>query len=269
MVFVCENRSLESTTVDGSVLFVIDQFAPHTSLFPVDLSSVPTSTLPTGDVLAFLLCSPHVSIQTRQVWATGNGNLTLGKPRRSQGNIDFYQANYLLSYVLLYFTTSSGPSSYPGQLGTDMFQTFLFGDQPVLTKDLNAYLPAPLTNITAMYKQVILSAMKTHLSGAFAAESVPGGYTEQQMVFTSSLGHVFASAILFVFLTIALVTAQFRKRRVAFTFVNVAAALADSDAPQKCVEMSQSKVVGTGERKGLKLVTSDDGQLNCAYQSIV
>ena len=52
------------------------------------------------------------------------------------------------------------------------------------------------------------------------------------MVFTSSLGHVFASAILFLFLTIALVAAQFRRRRVAFTFVNVAAALAYSDVPQ-------------------------------------
>ena len=89
------------------------------------------------------------------------------------------------------------------------------------------------------------------------------------MVFTSSLGHVFASAILFVFLTIALVAAQFRKRRAAFTFVNIAAALADSDAPPKCVEMIQSKAAGTEERKVLKLVTSGDGQLNCAYQSIV
>jgi hypothetical protein len=33
----------------------------------------------------------------------------------------------------------------------------------------------------------------------------------------------------------------------------VAAALADSDVPQKCVEMTQFKT-GTGERKVLKLV---------------
>ena len=65
------------------------------------------------------------------------------------------------------------------------------------------------------------------------------------MVFTSSLGHVFASAILFVFLTIALVAAQFRKRRATFTFVNIAAALADFDAPPKCVEMIQSKAAST------------------------
>ena len=58
--------------------------------------------------------------------------------------------------------------------------------------------------------------------------------------------------------------AQFRKRRVAFTFVNVAAALANSDVPQKCLEM---KAAGTEERKVLKLVKSGDG-LNCAYQSI-
>jgi hypothetical protein len=127
--------------------------------------------------------------------------------------------------------------------------------------------PAPLTNITAAYKQIIQSAMKTFLSGAIATENVTGGYIVEQMVFTSSLGHVFTSATFFAFLTIALVAAQFRKRRAAFTFVNVAAALADSDVPQKCVEMTQFKM-GTGERKVLKLVPSGDGQLNCAYQSI-
>jgi hypothetical protein len=81
--------------------------------------------------------------------------------------------------------------------------------------------PAPLTSITGMYKQVIQSAMKTFLSGAIATENVPGGYTEEQIVFTSSYGHIFTSAILFAFLAIALVAAQFRKGRVAFTLVNV------------------------------------------------
>jgi hypothetical protein len=47
----------------------------------------------------------------------------------------------------------------------------------------------------------------------------------------------------------------------------VAAALAGSDVPQKCEEMTQFKV-GTGKRKVLKLVPSGDGQLNCAYQTI-
>ena len=254
-VHVCDNKSSESTfPMDGSVLFVIEQ---NYTTDPVDLSSVPTSEFPTGDVLAFLLCSPHISIQTRQVRATGNGNLSLGKPQRSQGNIDFYQANFLLSYVLVNLATSSGPTSFPNQVGTDLMQTFFFGDQPVTTGDsLSTFYLAPLTNITAMYKQIILSAVKTYLSGAIATENVPGGYIEEQMVFTSSLGHVLTSAILFVFLTIALVAAQFRKRRVAFTFVNVAAALADSDAPQKCVEMTRFKV---GGRKVLKLVTSGDG----------
>jgi hypothetical protein len=79
--------------------------------------------------------------------------------------------------------------------------------------------------------------------------------------------HIFTSAILFAFLAIALVAAQFRKGRVAFTLVNVAAALADSDVPQKSVEMMQFKA-GKGERKVLKLVPSDDGRLNCVYQSV-
>ena len=272
-VSMCNNKSSEFTVpVDGSVLFVIDQLNyPDTNelnTFSVDLSSIPTLELPTGNVLAFLLCSPHVSIQTRQVWATGNGNLTLGrKSQRNQGNIDFYQVNYLLSSVLLLLPSSSGPTSISNQVGTDLIVKLLFGDVQVVNPLFVKYTPAPVTNITAVYKQVIQSAMKTFLSGVIATEIVPGGYTEEQMVFTSSLGHVIISAIFFAFLTIALVAAQFRKGRVPFTFVNVAAALADSDVPQKCVEMTQMKV-GTEERKVLKLVPSGDGRFNCAYQSI-
>jgi hypothetical protein len=229
----------------------------------VDLSSIPTLKLPTGNVLAFLLCSPHVFIQTYQVWATGNGNLTLGKRQPSQGNIDFYQANYLLSYILQDLPTNSGPTSKYYQVGTDLMVRLIFGTNPA---DYNPQ-PAPLTNITTVYKQVIQSAMKTYLSGALGTANVPGGYIEEQMVFTSSLGHVITSAILFTFLTIALVAAQFRKGRVAFTLVNVAAALADSDVPQKCLEMTEFKA-GTGERKALKLVPGGDGRLYCVYESI-
>jgi hypothetical protein len=304
-VSVCTNRSSEFTIpVDGSVLFIIDQ--PESDTL-VDLSSIPTHTFPTvnNNVLAFLLCSPHVSIQTRQVRAAGDGNLTLlEKPQPSQGNIDLYQANYLLSYVLQNLATSSGPTTYPGQLGTDLVERLIFdtnitsrgiiasggpislspgdgysiGGTPVSGPAqgssengylLNGYPPAPITNITAVYKQVIQSAMKVFLSGGIATANVTGGYTEEQMVFTSSLGHVVTSVILFVFLTTALVAAQFRKRRAAFTFVNVAAALADSDVSEKCVEMTQFKAGTTGEGKVLKLVTSGDGQLSCAYQSIV
>jgi hypothetical protein len=51
--------------------------------------------------------------------------------------------------------------------------------------------PAPLTNITGMYKQVIQSAMKTFLSGAIATENVPGGYIEEQTVFVRRLTATF------------------------------------------------------------------------------
>ena len=128
--------------------------------------------------------------------------------------------------------------------------------------------PVPLTNITAVYTQFIQSAMKTFLSGAVSTKYVPGGYAEERMVFTSSLGHVIiTSAILFAFLTIALVAAQFRKGRVPFTLVNVAAALANSDVPQKSAEMTEFKA-GTGERKVLKLVPGGDGRLYCVYESM-
>ena len=254
--------------MDGSVLFAIDQLnLPefHGSYtMSVDLSSIPTLKLPTGNVLAFLLCSPHISIQTRQVWAPGNGNLRLGKPQPSQGNIDFVQANYLLSSILLKLP-DSGPTTHLFQVGTDLMFRLSFGTATV--NPSHPTPPAPLTNITAMYTQIIHSEMKKILSGAIATESVPGGYSEEQIVFMSSLGHIITSAILFAFLTIALVVAQFRKVRVPFTLVNVAAALADSDVPQKSVEMTQLKA-GMGERKVLKLVPGGDGRLYCVYESI-
>jgi hypothetical protein len=255
--------------VDGSILFVIDQFYdPESPIYnpniPVDLTSIPTLKYPTGNVLAFLLCSPRASIQTRQIWATGNGNLTLGKPQRRQGNIDFLQANYLLSMILLNFPTDSGPTSYSSQVGTDMMVRFIFGTDVPVPSQLP---PAPLTNITTTYKRAVHSAMKKFLSGKIATEYVPGGYTHEQIVFTSSLGHMFISVILFAFLTFALVAAQFRKGRVSFTLVNVAAALADSDVPQKSVEMTEFKA-GTGERKVLKLVPGGDGRVYCVYESI-
>jgi hypothetical protein len=258
--------------VDGSVLFVIDQVDYPDShakggvyTRSVDLSSIPTLEFPTGNVLAFLVCSPHISIQTFHVWATGNGNLTLGEPRPRQGNIDFHQANYLLSFVLQGLPTDSGLTSSPKQVGTGLIARLMFG-----TDDLSRYMPpAPLANITAVYKQLIHSAMEKLLSGAIATEIVPGGHMEDQMqmVLTSSLGHVITSAILFTFLAIALVAAHFRKGRVAFTLVNVAAALADSDVPQKSAEMEQFKA-GMGERKVLKLVPGDDGRLYCVYESV-
>ena len=265
---------------DGSTLFVIDQllreFVPHSTII-MDLSSIPTLQFPNGNILAFLVCSPHASIpsQSRQVRATGNGNLTLlGKTQQSLGNIDLIQANYVLSNALSALANDSGPTTLAGQLGTDLMEWFIFGWQPSfndytpgLLTPLPTFPPAPLTNITAAYKQIIQSAMKAHLSGAFGTVNVTGGYIVEQMVFTSSLGHVYISAAFFAFLTIVLVAAQFRKRREAFTFVNVAAALADSDVPQKCVEMTLLKM-GTEERKVLKLVPNGEGQLDCAYQSI-
>ena len=256
--------------VDGSILFVLDQLFDPNSIaslhsVAVNLTSIPTLKYPTGNDLAFLLCSPHASIQTRQVWATGNGNLTLGKPQPSQGNIDFLQANYLLSAILLEFPTSSGPKSYSSQVGTDMIMKFLLGiDGPT---SYYPFPPAPLTNITDTYKRAIHSAMKKVLSGAIATEYVPGGYTHEQMVFTSSLGHIITSAILFAFLMIALVAAQFRKGRVPFTLVSVASALANWDGPQKSVEMMQFKAAA-GDRKVLKLVPGGDGRVYCVYESI-
>jgi len=276
-VFLCNNATATEfiAPVDGSVLFVVDQlnYPPSHSAdyhtISVDLSSIPTLKFPTGNVLAFLLCSPHVSIQTRQVLATGNGNLTLGKHQPSQGNIDFYQANYLLSHILLDLPTHSGPTTEPGaQVGTDVMVRLIFGTNVARPFHMPpATPPAPITNITAVYTQLIQSAMKTVLSGAVDTEPVPGSYTEEQMVFISSLGHIIVSAILFAFLTIALVAAQFRKGRVSFTLVNVAAALADSDVPQKSVEMTQFKA-GMGERKVLKLIPGGDGRLYCVYESV-
>ena len=291
--FVCDNKSSEFIVpVDGSILFVIDQLVidlpllnprpppiyldPLPATITMDLSSIPTLKLPTGNVLAFLMCFPNVSIETRQVRASGNGNLTLGarETQKRQGNIDFNQANYLLSFVLSTLANSSGPTTFAGQAGTDLMEWFIFGGwTPAFESDPPpsdaGFPPGSLANITAAYTLIIQSAMKPFLSGLIDTRIVPGGYIGNQLGFTTSLVHLCISAPLFVLLAIALVVGQFRQRWEAFTLVNVAAALANSDVPQKCVDMTQFKdSEGTGERKVLKLVRSGDGQLNCAYQSI-
>jgi hypothetical protein len=201
---LCNKSATEfPVPVDGSVLFAIDQLnlpEPHgyPDTMSVDLSSIPTLKLPTGNALAFLLCSPHISIQTRQVWAIGNGNLDLGKPQPSQGNIDLLQANYILSLILFDLPTMSGPTSVFDQVGTDLMVRLIFGNDVAYPHDNMP--PAPLTNITAAYTQIINSAMNTFFSNPIATVNVPGGHTEEQMVFTSSLGHIITSAILFAFL---------------------------------------------------------------------
>ena len=288
-VVMPHNTSSESlVAVDGSVLFIIDQLESYNESMmnswaiggllptsahavPVNLSSIPTLKFPSGDVFGFLMCSPHAFIQTRQVRATGNGNLTLGIPQPSQGNIDLLQANYALSLVLTYLPFSSGPTTNYGQLGTDLILRLFFGNQSQSSPGPKIYEFAPPANITAMYKHIVHSAMKPFLSGGITTENVPGGFTEEKVVFKSSLGHVLASTILFALLAIAMLMAQVRERRAAFTFVNVAAALADSDMPQKCVEMEQFNLKagpGMGKRKVLKLIPSVDGKPYCAYQSI-
>ena len=103
------------------------------------------------------------------------------------------------------------------------------------------YKPTPLTNITAAYKQFIQPTMKTFLSSAISTENVPGGYIEEQMVFTWH--HLWARYLHLRFFSRSLrslVATQFRKRRVAFTFVNVATALADSDAVEKSRKSTKS-----------------------------
>lgn len=250
---------------DGRSVFVISERDPRLSpgtTPSTNFSKIPTLHLSNGNILAFLLCNPRASIQTSQVRTTANGILTLGQRQRSQGNLDLDQVNYLLGNVLYQFAVSSGP--FNSSVGmADMMIRLIFGDDFQVKSNTP---PAPLTNITAVYRQAIQSAMKTFLSGAITTANVPGGFVKEQLVFTSSFGHVIASAVLFALLTMVLVVAQFRTGRDAFTLVEVAAALADSDAVQKCVEKKQLE--GAGERKILRLVPNGKGGLNCIYQSV-
>ncbi|KDR70927.1 hypothetical protein GALMADRAFT_254532 [Galerina marginata CBS 339.88] len=247
------------------VISVLDQpMVLSGTPFPssTNFSNIPTLHLSNGNILAFLVCNPRASIQTRQVRSTGDGTLTLGKHQPSQGNLDLVQVNFLLGGVLSQLATSSGP--FTSEVGmADMMIRLIFGDN---FQPFSNMPPAPLTNITAVYKQVIQSAMKTFLSGAVNTTNVPGGSIQEQLVFTSSLGHVIASAVLFALLAMTLVVAQFREKRDAFILDNVAAALADSNAPQMFVE--KQRLAGAGERKILRLVRSDKGGLNCTYQSV-
>ena len=247
-----------SLVSDGSTVLIISQltYSPFLEVPPlykpsIDFSKVPTLQVSNGNILAFLLCRPHVSIQTRQVSTMGNGIFTLGQHQPSQGNLDLSQVNYLMGEMLFYsnFATNSGPLQ--DDVGTEMMVRLILGNNYRFWSNIP---PAPLTNITTVYKQVMQSATKVFLSGAFGVANVTGVRFKEQVAFKSSLGHVIASAILFTLLTMGLVVAQFRKERGAFTLVEVAAALAGSDAPQKFVEMKQR--ADAGERRTLRIVQS-------------
>jgi hypothetical protein len=60
-------------------------------------------------IVAFLVCFPNASIQTRQVRTTGDGIFTLGQHHQSLGNLNLAGVNDLLNSVLSNFTTTSGP----------------------------------------------------------------------------------------------------------------------------------------------------------------
>ena len=250
-VFILSGAGLSN----GSTLFIISQNTSrsYTGTPTIDLSNVPTLQFSNENIIAMLLCSPNISIQTRQVRTTGNGIFTLGQYQQRQGNLDLVGVNFLLGNILSEFATSSGPPQV--DMGTDMMIRLFLGNNYNLNSNTP---PAPLTNITTMYKQIIQSATKVFLSGELGVANVTGGLSQEQLVFRSSLGHVIISAISFALLTTSLVVAQFRKRRDSFTLVEVAAALADSDAPQKFAEIKQRQA-DAGERRILRLVQSDKG----------
>ncbi|KDR71965.1 hypothetical protein GALMADRAFT_143320 [Galerina marginata CBS 339.88] len=245
--------------LDGSVVFVISQFPgqhSNDSIVPAsnftDMSALPTLQFSNGNVLAFLRCFPHASIQTRQVRTTGNGILTLGRTQQQrQGNLDIDQVNAFLGLVMSDFPTSSGPF-FDEDGGAAMMVKLMYGDN--FTKFRNIP-PAPLANITAVYKLVIQSAMKTLVSGALGTAIVPGGLGEMQLAFSSSLGHVITSAIFFAILMIALVAAQYRVGRDAFTLIHVAAALEGSDVPTEC----RRQLSGEANGEMVQLVHNKEG----------
>ncbi|KAI0075492.1 hypothetical protein K474DRAFT_1676366 [Panus rudis PR-1116 ss-1] len=186
---------------------------------------------------AYLLCSPHATIQTREIRNDGKGRLTiLDTPiTPPQGNLHPAQTYALLTNVLMDLP-NTGPLSQFSAMGSESQGNIIFGPQAsnVSLPDFGVVTPiapAPLSNITEGYTRALRSAAKIFMQGAVSKTYVPARLTSSRIIFTSSLPQVIASTIIFVLLLVITFIAQFRKEVPAFTLFSVAAALDRSEIP--------------------------------------
>ncbi|TCD68236.1 hypothetical protein EIP91_011305 [Steccherinum ochraceum] len=219
-----------------------DQFVFDLSGLPVVNVTKHNSNASLPDMtfdLSFLICDPHIDLETREVRNDGHGMLTVGDvnyPVR-QGNLDPTQTNLLFSNILSRISDGAGPAvAQIPTLGSEGLAVLLFGPNAtnVTRDDLHSLTvkPAPIANITDTYTHMLQSASKIFFNGAISTAYVPARLSTQQIVFTSSLPQVIVSTILFVLLCAIAGAAHFRNEIPKFSLFSVASSLDGSDVPR-------------------------------------
>ncbi|KAF9236446.1 hypothetical protein BU15DRAFT_77027 [Melanogaster broomeanus] len=264
------NHTTQATPIDGSTVFLLGQClsgcspSPMYINFTLDLAGLPTFTIEMSDQtwsMAILVCTPNVTIETREVRNEGHGLLDV-QPRpmarqfAQQGNLHPVQTISLLSIATLSLTESAGSMTWTDRgdywpLGSQVQGAVLYGKQQWegLPGDAAPYgtnvtiTLAPLEDITKGYTQIIQSAAKSYLGGYLGTAYVPGRVSTTEVIFSSSIPNVAVSTVIFVILAVLIILAQFRPGKgTEFTLINVAAVVHGSELPAQFAQMKAEQM---------------------------
>lgn len=222
------------------------------------------------------MCSPHPTIETREVRSDNQGILTVfqdDKTHTKQENLKSAQTALMLSFAMSEFKSKAGPDFL--SFGS---KALLFGYDQISNVNTSlefqgVYTLTPLQQnaIADSYVRVLQSITKVYMSGTFGTTYVPGRLSRPAVVFRSSIGsyspfalklstHTWcplpgalgASTALFSLLTLLLLVANFRSGQgEQFTLSSIAAALNKSDIPSQFAQIKQdaglTKVSGKGD----------------------
>lgn len=248
------NTSDQGQIASGAMMWTLSRCVETCQSFvsvDINLSGLPTLRVTHANFnrslpdmvydMAFLICSPNAVYETREVRNDGHGRLTVLDKSYSlrQGNLDPTQTNIMFSTAMSKLGKTAGPVSQNSfVLGAESQSVLIFGPNATNLTDTSfngpatILQPAPLDNVTASYSRMLQSASKVFLSGSISKAYVPGRFSTEQVIFTSSLPQVIVSTILFTLLCIVAVMTHFRRTIPQFTLFSVAASLDGSDVPR-------------------------------------
>lgn len=228
---------------NGAAVWLLSQCSSNCSTNPevaLNLTGIPTFPIKyetkTFDT-AFLLCSPHATVETREVRNDGHALLNvLDTPYPiKMGNLHEPQVQALFTFALQDLGQNGGPLTISG-FDPEVQVSFMFGPaatnvtiefgQPVIT-----FMPLPLADITAGFTGIIASSMKLMLQGNISTAYVPARMSTQLVIFTSSLPQVIATTVLLLILLVIMGVAFFRREMPQFTLYSVASSLDGSSIP--------------------------------------
>lgn len=237
------NTSDTGVPRNGASVWFFSQCASNCSTtadVALNLTGIPTLSIKyatkTFDT-AFLLCSPHATVETREVRSDGHGMLNvLDTPYPiKMGNLHEPQIQALFTFVLQDLDQNGGPLTTSG-LGPEVQVNFMFGPGASnvtigFGDPLAIFTPVSLPDLSAAYSRIIASSMKLMLQGNISTAYVPARMSTQLVIFTSSLPPVIATTVLFIILLGVMGIAFFRREMPQFTLYSIASSLDGSGIP--------------------------------------